>query len=65
MAGFEDELAKEIADLIRQHVAVVTKPLRDRIEALELRIIKWKNRLLTSNTVAFGATARAIGDIIS
>ena len=28
-------LAKELCDLIRQHVAAVTKPLRDRIEALE------------------------------
>ena len=42
MAGFEEELAREIADLIRQHVAVVTKPLRDRIEALEKQIADFK-----------------------
>ncbi len=42
MAQFEDDLAKELADLIRQHVAVVTKPLRDKIEELELRIAAFK-----------------------
>ena len=37
MAAFEEELAKELADLIRVHVAAATKPLRDKIEALEIR----------------------------
>jgi hypothetical protein len=36
---FEEVLAKEIADLIRQHVAAATMPLRDRIEMLELRTV--------------------------
>ena len=31
-----------LADLIRQHVAAVTKPLRTRIEELELRIADFK-----------------------
>jgi hypothetical protein len=37
---FEEVLAREIADLIRVHVATATKPLRDKIEALELRTIE-------------------------
>jgi hypothetical protein len=37
---FEEVLAKEIADLIRVHVATATKPLRDRIEVLELRNVE-------------------------
>ena len=40
MAELEEELAEVLADLIRQHVAAVTKPLRDRNEALELRIVQ-------------------------
>jgi hypothetical protein len=35
MAGFEDDIAKEIADILRQHVAAATKPLKDRIAELE------------------------------
>ena len=42
MARLEDELAKELCDLIRQHVATVTKPLRDRIEALEKQAADFK-----------------------
>jgi hypothetical protein len=40
MAEFEDALAKEIADVFREHVAAVTGPLRDRIERLELRTVQ-------------------------
>ena len=40
MPQFEDDLAKELADLIRQHVAVVTKPLREKIEALERKVVE-------------------------
>jgi hypothetical protein len=39
MAVFEELLAKEIADMIKQHVAAATKPLRDKIAALEARIV--------------------------
>jgi hypothetical protein len=39
-AVFEELLAKEIADLIRHHVAAATKPLRERIEMLERRTIE-------------------------
>ena len=39
-AVFEELLAKEIADLIRVHVAAATKPLRDKIEVLELRTVE-------------------------
>jgi hypothetical protein len=35
MAGFEDDIAKEIADILRQYVAAATKPLKDRIAELE------------------------------
>jgi hypothetical protein len=38
MAGFEEELAAEIANLVRQHV----KPLRDRIEVLEKQAAEFK-----------------------
>jgi hypothetical protein len=34
---FEETLGTEIGDIIRQHVAAATKPLRDRIAALEAR----------------------------
>jgi hypothetical protein len=37
---FEEVLAKEIADLIRAHVSAATKPLRDKIEVLELRTVE-------------------------
>ena len=37
---FEDDLAKELADLIRQHVAVVTKSLHDKIAALERKVVE-------------------------
>ena len=37
MAQLEEELAKELCDIIRGHVAAATKPLRARIEELELR----------------------------
>jgi hypothetical protein len=36
---FEEELAKELCDVIRQHVALAVKPLRARIDELE-RCIK-------------------------
>jgi hypothetical protein len=36
----EEELAAEIANLVRQHVDAVTRPLRDRIEVLELRTVE-------------------------
>ena len=42
MAQFEDELAKELCDLIRQHVAAVTKSLRDRVEVLEKQAAEFK-----------------------
>jgi hypothetical protein len=44
MAELEDALAKELIDLIRQHVAVVTKPLRDRIEELERKIVELQTK---------------------
>jgi hypothetical protein len=37
MAEIEETLGREIADLIRQHVAAATKPLCDRIAELEAR----------------------------
>jgi len=37
---FEEALAKELCDVIREHVAAATKPLRARIEELELRIVQ-------------------------
>ena len=55
MAQLEEELAKELCDIIRGHVAAATKPLRARIEELELR----KNRPSNSNIAEFGARARA------
>jgi hypothetical protein len=36
---FEEELAKELCDVIRQHVALAVKPLKARIDELE-RCIK-------------------------
>jgi hypothetical protein len=42
MAEFEDALAKELADIIRQHVAAVTRPLHGRIEALEKQAAEFK-----------------------
>jgi hypothetical protein len=40
MAQLEEDLAKELCDLIRQHVAVVTKTLREKIEALERKVVE-------------------------
>ena len=40
MARLEDDLAKELADLIRQHVAVVTKSLHDKIAVLERKVVE-------------------------
>jgi hypothetical protein len=37
MAEFEENLAREIADIFREHVAAETKALRERIDALERR----------------------------
>ena len=42
MPQFEDDLAKELADLIRQHVAIVTKPLELRIVQLEKQAADFK-----------------------
>jgi hypothetical protein len=42
MAQLEDELAAVLVDLIRAHVAAVTKPLRDRIEVLEKQAADFK-----------------------
>jgi hypothetical protein len=39
---FEQELAETLVDLIRQHVAAVTRPLHDRIEALEKQAAEFK-----------------------
>jgi hypothetical protein len=41
---FEESLAREIADLIRQHVAAVTKTLRDKIEALERKVVELQTK---------------------
>jgi hypothetical protein len=41
MAEFEDALAKEIGDLIRAHV----KPLREKNEALEVRIAQMEKQI--------------------
>ena len=38
---FEESLAREIADLIRQHVATVVKPLRDKIAELQAAGIRY------------------------
>jgi hypothetical protein len=35
--AFEDDLAKELAELIRHHVDTAIKPLQKRLERLELR----------------------------
>ena len=35
---FEEVLAREIADLIKHHVAVATRPLRDEIKELRAQI---------------------------
>jgi len=37
---FEEMLAAEIASMVRQQIAAATKPLRDKIEALELRTVE-------------------------
>jgi hypothetical protein len=44
MAQLEEDLAKELCDLIRQHVAVVTKTLRDKIEALERKVVELQTK---------------------
>ena len=41
---FEESLAREIADLIRQHVATVTKTLRDKIEVLERKVVELQTK---------------------
>ena len=47
----EEELAREISNLIRQHVAAVTKPLRDKIAELET-----SNQRLAAQVAALQAT---------
>jgi hypothetical protein len=44
MAQLEEELAATLADLIFQHVAAVTKPLRARIEELELKVVELQTK---------------------
>jgi hypothetical protein len=44
MAQFEDDLAKELADLIRQHVATITRPLHDKIAALERKVVELQTK---------------------
>ena len=56
--SFEESLAKEIADLVRAHVAAVVQG-RCMTGSRSL-----SNRSRTSNTAAFGTTARATGGII-
>jgi hypothetical protein len=41
MAEFEEALAKELADIIREQVAAATKPLRDKIAELQAAGIRY------------------------
>jgi hypothetical protein len=65
MAEFEDALAKEIADVFREHVAAVTGPCAIGLKGSSSAPFRRKNRLRNSAIVACGNPASSIGETIS
>lgn len=44
MAQLEEDLAKELCAIVREHVAAVTKPLHARIEELERKVVELQTK---------------------
>jgi hypothetical protein len=65
MAQLEEDLAKELCELIRQHVAVVTKTLRDKIEVLERKVVELQTKGVDYRGVYQRACSYELGAIVT